>query len=92
MMLCGGPQEVAEARRVQAVMVRHGCRVIPVAPSGREWPPGPAGPTTPWDALAAIIPFQWLAVALAEKRGLRPEAMRYGALSRELAIKLQDAR
>jgi fructoselysine-6-P-deglycase FrlB-like protein len=92
MMLCGGPDEVAEARRVQAVMVRHGCRVIPVAASGTDWPPGPAGPTAPWDAPALIIPFQWLAVALAEKRGLRPEAMRYGALSRELAIKLQDPR
>jgi fructoselysine-6-P-deglycase FrlB-like protein len=91
-MLCAGPEEVAEARRVEAVMAGHGCRVIPVADSGEAWPPGPPGPPAPWDALALTIPFQWLAVALAERRGLRPETMRYGALSRALAIKLQGPR
>ncbi|HVL72700.1 MAG TPA: SIS domain-containing protein, partial [Beijerinckiaceae bacterium] len=87
-MLCGDAEELAEAQRVQAVMADHGCRVIPVAATAQAWPPGPAGPPAPWDLLALTIPFQWLAVALAERRGLRPETMRYGALSRALAIKL----
>jgi hypothetical protein len=42
-------------------------------------------------ALGLILLFQWLAVALAEARGLRPEDMRYGSLSRELAIKTESA-
>ena len=89
LMICRGSEEVAEAEGVRAVMARHGCRVITVSPSGRDWPRVPAGPEAPWDTLALAIPFQWLAVALAEARGLRPEAMRYGALSRDLAIKVQ---
>jgi glucosamine--fructose-6-phosphate aminotransferase (isomerizing) len=38
--------------------------------------------------IAAILPFQWLAVALATVRGAVPEAMRYPGLSADLDIKL----
>jgi glucosamine--fructose-6-phosphate aminotransferase (isomerizing) len=75
----------AEAERAAEAMRRRGCRLI-------AWPlrRGTAGLAPPWDLLAAILPFQWLGVALAEARGLRPEAMRHGALSADLAIKLRD--
>jgi hypothetical protein len=48
-------------------------------------------PPAPWSAVGLVLPFQWLAVLLAEARGLVPEAMRHGAITRELAIKT-DAR
>ena len=44
-------------------------------------------PAPPWSALGLVLPFQWLAVLLAEARGLEPAVMRHGGLSRELAIK-----
>jgi fructoselysine-6-P-deglycase FrlB-like protein len=86
-----GTDELAEAQRVREVMRACGCRVIVVDPAGAYWPGGMVMPESPWSALGLILPFQWLAVLLAEQRGLDPEAMRYGGLSRELAIKT-DAR
>jgi len=86
-----GAEELAEAQRVREVMRARGCRVIVVDPAGAHWPGRVAMPQGPWSALGLILPFQWLAVLLAEQRGLDPEAMRYGGLSRELAIKT-DAR
>jgi glucosamine--fructose-6-phosphate aminotransferase (isomerizing) len=88
MMICGGAREVEEARHVEEVMAQHGCRVVAVDSSGQSWPPHRAPLTSPWDVLGLTIPFQWLAVALAEARGLQPHAMRYGALSRDLGIKV----
>ena len=82
-----GDQEIAEAQLAKAAMERRGCRLVLVAPAGAHWPTRFALPDGPWGALGLILPFQWLAVVLAEGRGLRPEAMRYGSLSRELAIK-----
>lgn len=39
------------------------------------------------DLAFATAPFQWLAVALAEARGMQPEAMRYPDMSQRLDIK-----
>ena len=39
------------------------------------------------DSITAIVPFQWLAWALARHRGLDPARMRYPGLSQRLAIK-----
>ena len=78
-------QERATAQRVRAAMARRGASVMELEP------PGPALPPRlppPWDALGALLPFQWLAAALAERRGLAPEAMRYPGLSADFAIKL----
>jgi len=86
-----GVEELAEAQRVREVMKGRGCRVIVVDPAGAYWPQCLSLPAAPWSALALMLPFQWLAVMLAEARGLDPAAMRYGGLSRELAIKT-DAR
>jgi fructoselysine-6-P-deglycase FrlB-like protein len=78
---------VAEARRVETIMAARGCRVMVIDPANL---PG-MGPAAPWAPPCLIIPFQWLAVRLAEARGLKPEAMRHGGLSAALAIKT-DAR
>ncbi|HEX2885436.1 SIS domain-containing protein [Vineibacter terrae] len=83
-VIAEGKDEQEEARRAAAAMAARGCRLI-VAGSG-HWPAASALPA-PWQALGMVLPFQWLAVRLAEARGLRPEAMRYGSLSPELAIK-----
>lgn len=90
-LIAEGAEEVAEAETVAAAMARRGCRVLVLNPAGSSWLPGVALPATPWGALGLTVPFQWLAVALAEARGLKPEVMRHGALSAELAIKT-DAR
>ncbi|MBK8687547.1 MAG: SIS domain-containing protein [Betaproteobacteria bacterium] len=90
-VIAEGDREVAEARRARAAMERRGCRMLIVDPAGAHWPPRFVLPDAPWSALGLILPFQWLAVALAEARGLRPEDMRYGSLSRELAIKTESA-
>ena len=82
-------REAAEAVRVKDAMAKRGCRVLVVDSGGDDWP-RLAQPPLPWSALGMLLPFQWLAVRLAEARGLRPEAMRYGgALLDELAIKTE---
>jgi fructoselysine-6-P-deglycase FrlB-like protein len=90
-VIAEGDREIAEAQLAKTAMERRGCRLVIVDPGGSHWPMRFALPGRPWCALGLILPFQWLAVMLAEGRGLRPEAMRYGSLSRELAIKT-DAR
>ena len=88
-MICDSAPEIAEAQHVKTVMARHGCRVLVVSSCGQNWPQGYTALEGAWNSLGLTIPFQWLAVALAERRGLRPETMRYGSLSRDLAIKLE---
>lgn len=83
-ILAEGAAELAEAQRVEQVMGARGCRVIVVVVEATGLP-------APWTVLGLIVPFQWLAVRLAEDRGLVPQTMRHGALSAELAIKT-DAR
>ncbi|MDQ2081047.1 SIS domain-containing protein [Xanthobacteraceae bacterium Astr-EGSB] len=82
-LLVDGDSEATEARRIAAVMLRHGCRVDVVDAGTCRG----GGASTPWGALGVVLPFQWLAVMMAQQRGLVPETMRYGALSAELAIK-----
>jgi fructoselysine-6-P-deglycase FrlB-like protein len=43
------------------------------------------------DAISAIAPFQLLACMLAERRGMRPERMRYPDMSQRLRIKVTKA-
>jgi glucosamine--fructose-6-phosphate aminotransferase (isomerizing) len=82
-----GEAEVAQARLAGAAMERRGCRLVIVDPARMPWRADAALPASPWNALGLVLPFQWLAVLLAEARGLRPETMRHGSLSRELDIK-----
>jgi len=89
-VIADGDHERAEAERAAAVMASHGCKLIVTGPSGHHWPQDLILPDTPWRALGVILPFQWLAVLLAQARGLRPEAMRYGSLSAALAIKTDN--
>jgi fructoselysine-6-P-deglycase FrlB-like protein len=46
------------------------------------------GLAPPYDALAAIIPVQRLAQAMAARRGIAPHLMRFPGLSRKLGIKI----
>jgi fructoselysine-6-P-deglycase FrlB-like protein len=91
-IIANGDAELAEARRVEAVMAKRGCRVIVVDAANLPGM-GVTGirKSAPWMPPLVILPFQWLAVRLAEARGLKPEAMRHGGLSAALAIKT-DAR
>jgi fructoselysine-6-P-deglycase FrlB-like protein len=84
-LLVDGDVQAAEARRTASAMARHGCRVE-VVDTG-TYRPSTAPISTAWGALGVVLPFQWLAVLMAQARGLVPEAMRYGPLSDELAIK-----
>jgi len=86
-IIVDGDHERAEAERAATVMAARGCRLIVVAPGGPHWLKDLSLPASPWRALGLILPFQWLAVLLAQARGLQPEVMRYGSLSAELAIK-----
>lgn len=90
-VIAQGADELSVAQRVHEVMKTRGCRVIVVDPAGAHWPGRAATAEVPWSALGLVLHFQWLAVLLAEQRGLDPAAMRYGALSRELSIK-EDSR
>ena len=84
-VLSGDDGDRATALQVQAAMAGRGATVLDLEPPGAA-PPPQLPP--PWDALGALLPYQWLAAALAERRGLKPEAMRYPGLSADLAIKL----
>lgn len=86
-ILADGEAELAEARRVETIMAAHGCRVVAIDAANL---PG-MGAGSRWAPPSLIVPFQWLAVRLAEARGLKPEDMRHGGLSAALAIKT-DAR
>jgi len=86
-VIAEGEAEVAQARLAGAAMERRGCRLVTLDSARMPWPTSRALPASPWNALGLVLPFQWLAVLLGEARGLRPEAMRHGNLSRELDIK-----
>jgi fructoselysine-6-P-deglycase FrlB-like protein len=90
-VIAEGDAQVAEAQQVRAVMQRRGCRVVVVDRASAVWAKGLSLPEAPWSALGFVLPFQWLAVLLAQALGRTPEAMRHGQLSGELAIKT-DAR
>lgn len=92
LLIASNAAELEEAARIATAMASRGVRIRILnlaGPAGDyDWCGGIAWPASPFDLAAAIIPFQWLAVALAERRGMAPEAMRYPGLSADLAIKL----
>jgi glucosamine--fructose-6-phosphate aminotransferase (isomerizing) len=86
LLLAGGEAEATEAHRAREAMAARGCRIEVASPGDPAWDPAELGAGFRWFGPALIL--QWLAVLLAERRGLRPEEMRHGALSAALAIKL----
>jgi fructoselysine-6-P-deglycase FrlB-like protein len=79
LVLTDDAQTHAEALQAQAAMSRRGASIeimdfVGLLPKL-------------WTPLAALLPFQWLAVLLAQARGMQPELMRYPGLSADLAIK-----
>lgn len=91
-MLAADDRDRETAVVTARAMHERGVRVVLVnttaTATAHDWIHIPNIPA-PWDALAAIVPLQWLAWHLARARGLEPEAMRYPGLSAALSIKLQ---
>jgi fructoselysine-6-P-deglycase FrlB-like protein len=88
--IAGTPAEVEDAERAAATMRELGpsTRVLGPELAGALFRDGPGGAGAgALDPIHAIVPFQWLAWALAGSRGLDPAAMRYPGLSTRLAIK-----
>jgi glucosamine--fructose-6-phosphate aminotransferase (isomerizing) len=89
-IIAGEEEELATARAAKRAMAD---RDVPIAVLNMTGAATPddwfqiGGFPAPLDGLAAIVPFQWLAVRLALARGMEPEAMRYPGLSAALAIK-----
>lgn len=87
LLIAEGDGEMVAAHRAAAAMERRDCRLLVVDPACTEWVDAPATIAAPWNTIGLVVLFQWLAVLLAEARGLKPENMRHGGLSAELAIK-----
>lgn len=91
-MIAADDTDLAAARQTARAMAPHGVGVAVVnltgTPSELDFVSAPATGDIAADTIAAVIPFQCLAVALAERRGLDPSAMAYPGLSQALAIKL----
>ena len=94
LFIASTPEDLADAHVAAAAMRRRGVRLgvlnlTGVAGAEDVWL-APAVHRA-WAPVAAVLPFQWLALLLAEARGLAPEAMRYPGLSADLHIKLGPA-
>ncbi len=88
--IAGTVAEVEDAERAAATMRELGpsTRVLGPELAGALFRDGPGGAGAgALDPIQAIVPFQWLAWALAGSRGLDPADMRYPGLSARLAIK-----
>ncbi len=90
LIVATGPEREIGLRAAEAMAARNvAVRLLNLsgAATAFDWPKGLSWPSASFDTLAAIVPFQCLAVALAMRRGLAPHAMRYPGLSQALAIK-----
>jgi glucosamine--fructose-6-phosphate aminotransferase (isomerizing) len=92
LFIAADPAELELAERAGKAMAKRGARLhianLTSRPSEFDWMRVAEPLPAPLDALSAILPFQWLAVLLALRRGLDPDTMRYPDLSQALAIKL----
>jgi fructoselysine-6-P-deglycase FrlB-like protein len=92
LLIAGDAAEREDALRIATAMAARSVAIrildLTGAGTGFDWCEGLHWPAAPHDLAAAILPFQWLAVALAERRAMAPEAMRYPGLSAALSIKL----
>ena len=90
-MIAGDAGELEIAVATTRAMAERDVRVLVLnmtgSPSPWDWLQITGVGRAPMDTLAAIVPFQWLAVHLALGRGMVPELMRYPGLSAALAIK-----
>lgn len=90
-MIASDEEERNIASRTAVVMGERGVRVallnLSVAPTPFDWQHIDAHAVAPLDTILASLPFQRLAVDLALRRNMIPEAMTYPGLSKALAIK-----
>lgn len=90
-IMVANTDERAVAAQAAAVMREFGVRISLInltgTPTEFDWLRS-AALAPPWDALAAIIPAQRLAQAMATRRGIPPHRMRFPGLSARLGIKI----
>ncbi|WP_454855466.1 SIS domain-containing protein [Rhizobium binxianense] len=90
-MIAADEEERNLASHTTVVMAERGVKVVLLnltdAATPFDWLRIDAGAVRPLDTILASIPFQRLAVDLALRRKMIPEAMTYPGLSRALAIK-----
>jgi fructoselysine-6-P-deglycase FrlB-like protein len=93
LLIIGSDMEREIAEVAARAMARRGVRALLLNLSGRstpdDWIKLEPDKHRILDVLSAIVPFQWLAVHLAIRRGMQPETMRYPGLSADLAIKVK---
>jgi fructoselysine-6-P-deglycase FrlB-like protein len=93
LLIIGSDMEREIAEVAARAMARRGVRALLLNLSGRstpdDWIKLEPDEHRILDVLSAIVPFQWLAVHLAIRRGRQPETMRYPGLSADLAIKVK---
>lgn len=90
-MIASDEEERNLASHTAVVMGERGVRVVLLnltdAPTPFDWHHIDAHAVAPLDTILASLPFQRLAVDLALRRNMIPEAMTYPGLSKALAIK-----
>ncbi|MGX1791184.1 SIS domain-containing protein [Bosea sp. NPDC055332] len=90
-MIAADAAECRLAAHAAGVMVALGVRILVLnltnEPTPFDWLRLASLPP-PYDALAAIIPVQRLAQAMAARRGIPPHLMRFPGLSKKLGIKI----
>jgi len=95
LLLAGDAAAVGQGERIVRAMAPRGGRLavlnVTGSPGAADWAAARFTLPGAWAVLAALLPLQWLAVALAEARGLVPHVMRYPGLSADLAIRLDPA-
>jgi fructoselysine-6-P-deglycase FrlB-like protein len=78
--------------RAATVMAQHGVRILILnltnVPTDHDWRFAVNWPMPPFDAIAAILPFQLLAACLSLRRGRAPHQMRFPDLASRLGIRL----
>jgi glucosamine--fructose-6-phosphate aminotransferase (isomerizing) len=96
LLIAGHAIEEPAARAIAAVVRDFGVAARVVGPAFDQdvfrLAVGPSEPSAELDPVRAIIPFQWLAWALARRRGIDPARTRYPSLSQRLAPKTQAPR
>jgi fructoselysine-6-P-deglycase FrlB-like protein len=84
--------ERRQAAQAASIMAELGVKLVLLNltrdSSPDDWIHLAAAPSAPFDTIAAILPLQRLAEALARRRGIAPHRMRFPGLSKRLGIKI----
>jgi fructoselysine-6-P-deglycase FrlB-like protein len=93
-LIAAGTDERRQAAQAAGVMAELGVKLallnLTSEPTPFDWVHLAAAPPAPLDTIAAILPLQRLAEALARRRGIPPHRMRFPGLSQRLGIKIDQ--